>query len=161
MKVSLSGNASKKVFAREQFAELLKMGLSRRRAGELMREIGPRLSVPCLEWVKFAWQHVKEVEEDSLAKHTANRNYHVRQWAESASVASGGIQNELTKFIEEVLQALGASPEFDWQLVVDNFNSGEWGRFGQRGQKPLALPTSNSRRDLRIMLAAVPSLLPL
>lgn len=46
----------KRIFARSQFNELIKMGLKERVASKPMRTVGPALAVKTLQWTFGAWE---------------------------------------------------------------------------------------------------------
>ena len=55
------GVEAKREFATEQFEELRQRGFSRKQAGAIMRITGPRLAVPCVEWVASIWDKSTKV----------------------------------------------------------------------------------------------------
>lgn len=145
---NVAKTSEKKAFAGEQFSELVHMGLTRRKAGELMWTTGPRLAVICFEWTRSAWQHVKEFEADEIVKHSASTVLEDREWAEDAEVIPGLVQCELSNFLDEVYEALTSSPPAEVQQVIKDFNSGKIGRFYD---KPIALPAREFKDIIKIL----------
>lgn len=130
---------NRRAFAAEQFTELLRMGLSKRMAGGLMRKTGPSLAVRCLEWTRSSWQHFEEKFERISSNPLSGEK----------RMTYAELRDLFSDLLDDLATDLALSPMDDSIDLIRCFNAGKKGLHWFN--PPFFFPVMSCRNALRFI----------